>query len=122
MSLDYCASAIFEMADANTLLYFYCSYNLNEEDYIEYKDKYDGVIIINRKSLVEPDVYTKRIRKASGKKVLEERIRKKSVDLQNLLANGDKLFAFELEKMCAKIRLTHCFLYANMSINKWHRG
>ena len=118
MSLDYCASAIFEMADANTLLYFYCSYNLNEEDYIEQKDKYDGVIIINRKSLVEPDVYTKRIRKASGKKVLEERIRKKTVDLQNLLANGDKLFAFDLEKKCAKIRLTHCFLYVIMSINK----
>lgn len=89
MSLGYCASAILETADENTLLYFYCSYNLNEECYKEHKDKFDGDIIINRKSLVKPDVYTKRIRKPSGKKVFEERIRKKSVDLQNLLTNGD---------------------------------
>ena len=62
---------------------------MNEECYKEHKDKFDGDIIINRKSLVKPDVCTKRIRKPSGKKVFEERIRKKSVDLQNLLTNGD---------------------------------
>lgn len=89
MSRGFCASAILEMADENTLLYFYCSYNLNLDDYKEHMEKYDGEIIINRSSLVEPEIYTKRIRRPSGKKVFEERIRKKDVDIRKLLESGD---------------------------------
>ena len=89
MSMGYCGSAILEMADATTLVYLYCSYNLNLEDYKEHEEKYNGEIIINRNSLIEPDVYTKRIRRPSGKKVFEERIRKKDIDIQKLLENGD---------------------------------
>ena len=89
MSIGFCASAILEMADENTLLYFYCSYNLNLDDYKEHMEKYNGEIIINRSSLVEPERYTKRIRRPSGKKVFEERIRKRDIDIQKLLESGD---------------------------------
>lgn len=89
MSRGFCASAILEMADENTLLYLYCSYNLNLDDYKEHMEKYNGEIIINRSSLLEPEIYSKRIRRPSGKKVFEERIRKRNVDMQKLLESGD---------------------------------
>lgn len=92
MSRGFCASAMLEVADATTLLYIYCSYNLNLDDYREHMEKYNGEIIINRSSLVEPERYSKRIRKPSGKKVLEERIRKRDVDIEKLLDNGDIQF------------------------------
>lgn len=89
MSQGFVAEAILETADEDTLLYLYYSYNINLEGYKEHVGKYDGDIVINRKSLVEPDIYTKCRRNPSGKKVIEERIRKNNVEVDKLLANGD---------------------------------
>ena len=88
MSIGIGAAAILEAADSSTLLYFYYSYNVNLEGYKQYMEKYDGEIVIDRSSLVEPDTYIKRIKKASGKKVFEERIRKKDYNIEELIKQG----------------------------------
>ena len=89
MSIGYCGRAILEMADATTLLYLYCSYNLNLEDYQKHEERYNGEIIINRNSLIEPEVCKKRIRKPSGRKIFEERLKKREVDVRGLIESGD---------------------------------
>lgn len=89
MSIGFCGRAILEAADDAMLLYFYYACNTNNTNYKEYFDKYDGEIIIKRKTLVEPEKYLKRIRKPSGRKVFKERVRIKEVDMGKLLSNGD---------------------------------
>ena len=89
MSLGYCGKAILEMADENELWFLYYSYNLNLENYKEHIGKYDGEIIIKRSAFVEPDIYMKRIRRPSGRIKFEKRIRKKEVNIQKLIENGD---------------------------------
>ena len=96
MSLGYCAKAVLEMADEKSLLYMYNSYNINLEGYEAYMEKYDGVIIIDRASLVEPEIHMKRVRRPSGKKVYEEKIIEKEVQLEALLKNG----SVKIENSC----------------------
>ena len=88
MSLGYIGKAILETADSASLMYFYYSYNMNLEGYEVYKEKYDGTIIIDGGSLVEPEIHIKRIKRPSGKKVYEEKIIEKEVQLEELLKNG----------------------------------
>lgn len=89
MSLGYCAKAILDLADLTSLQYLYYSYNINLEGYESHYEKYDGTIIIDRDSLVEPEIRMKRVRRPSGKIVYEEKIIEKEVQLEVLLKNDN---------------------------------
>lgn len=56
--------------DKNTVLYQYGSYNLNDPQYRNEEHLSDGIIVIDKKSLVEPDIHEKIKRFPNGKKRL----------------------------------------------------
>ena len=63
--------------DVETLLYSYGGYNLNIRECRNAERVCDGIIMIARDALVEPELHRKRIRKPSGRKaIVEKRIYK----------------------------------------------
>ena len=56
--------------DNNKVIYQYGAYNLNEPKYRNEEHIADGMIIIDKNSLIEPDIYEKIKRFPNGKKKL----------------------------------------------------
>ena len=56
--------------DENTVIYKYGAYNLNDPQYENKEHSADGIIIIDKNSLVEPDIHEKIKRFPNGKKKL----------------------------------------------------
>ena len=54
--------------DENTVIYQYGAYNLNEPQYRNKAHLADGVFVIDKNGLVEPDIYEKIKRFPNGKK------------------------------------------------------
>lgn len=75
-------------ADDTMLIYSYCCYNVNNDDWREMQEKEDGDIFIDRESLVEPEIHQKLKRMPSGrKKVFEKRVHR-DYSLSELIEEG----------------------------------
>ncbi len=76
------------MQDADTIIYEYCVYNWNDEkcknpDYV-----YDGIITIDKHSLVEPEIHEKLKKQPSGRKKLITKRIPRDVDYAARIAAG----------------------------------
>ena len=70
MSIGIGGYARIVMQDADTVVYEYGAYNLNEVAYRNPDNIYDGIITIDKQSLVEPKMHEKLKKQPSGKKKL----------------------------------------------------
>ncbi|MGF0019912.1 hypothetical protein [Sporofaciens sp. SGI.106] len=62
-------------ADDTMLIYSYCCYNVNNDDWGKMKKMEDGEIFIDRAALGEPEIHRKMKRMSSGrKKLIENRV------------------------------------------------
>lgn len=75
MSRGFAARLVKELEDKEYVLFKYASANASNENYAEMIEKLDGIILVNKKCFVEPEIHMKRKRMPSGKiKVFEKRI------------------------------------------------
>ena len=88
MSIGYGGSARIVMKDEKTVMYEYAPYNLNDKDYKNGNRIYDGLIIISKDALVEPEIHEKLKRMPSGRKKHIVRRVRSNVDYSALLAAG----------------------------------
>ena len=75
-------------SDDTFLIYSYCCYNLNNENFREMKEKEDGEIYITRESLVEPEIHQKLKRMPSGRKKLIVKRIHKDFSMRDLFQEG----------------------------------
>lgn len=60
--------------DSTTLMYTYCCYNVNNDDYKKYMGIADGEIVISREALVEPEIHSKLKKMLNGcKRIIEKK-------------------------------------------------
>ena len=113
MSKGIGGSARIVMQDSDTVIYEYRVYNLNEKEYRNPERIHDGIITIDKHSLVEPEIHEKLKKMPSGRKKLitkrirrdvdyTERILSKQINVENsrfcweILVNGIGLIAMHL--------------------------
>ena len=84
--------------DNITAIYEYAPYNLNENGYRNIDIEYDGVIIISKESLVEPEIHEKTRKSPSGKKKLVIKRIQRDVDYTKRLEQ--KQIIVENSKYC----------------------
>ncbi len=76
MSIGYGGYMDLVANDSTTLMYVYCCYNVNNDDYKKYMGLADGEIVISREALVEPEIHSKLKKMPSGRKrLIEKRVR-----------------------------------------------
>lgn len=101
MSHGYGGAARIVRQDENTVVYEYGAYNLNAEKHKNSDRVFDGVIIINKKAFVEPEIHEKLKRMPSGrKKPIVKRI-ERDVDYTVLLNAG--MITVENSSFCWRI-------------------
>ncbi len=98
MSKGIGGSARVVMQDENTVVYEYYAYNLNEEKYRNSKHIYDGMITIDKRSLVEPEIHKKLKKQPSGRKKLITKHIPREVDYSGLIEA--KKISVENSKFC----------------------
>ncbi len=86
------------MQDGDTLVYEYYAYNSNEEEYRNPEHIYDGIITIDKRSLVEPEIHEKLKKQPSGRKQLITKRIPREVDFSTLIAAGQ--ISVENSKFC----------------------
>ena len=86
MSKGIGGSARVIMQDENTVVYEYYAYNLDEEEYRNPEHIYDGMITIDQRSLVEPEIHKKLKKYPSGRKKLITKRIPREVDYSGLIA------------------------------------
>ena len=89
------------MEDENTVVYEYYAYNLNEEEYRNREHIYDGMITIDKRSLVEPEIHEKLKKQPSGRKKLITKRIPREVDYSALITAGK--INVENSKFCWRI-------------------
>lgn len=98
MSIGHGGSARIVLQDETAVIYEYAPYNLNHPEYRNNDCVYDGLIIISKKSLVEPEIHEKLKRMPGGrKKLITKRIRR-DVDYSKLRKEGSLII--ENSKYC----------------------
>ena len=100
MSIGIGGSARVVMQDADTIVYEYYAYNLNEEVYRNLEHKYDGIITIDKCAFVEPEKHEK-FKKPNGKKKLITKRIRRDVDYSSLISSGQ--INVENSKFCWRI-------------------
>ena len=76
MSIGYGGYMDLVANDGTMLMYAYCCYNVNNDDYKKYMGLVDGEIVISREALVEPEIHSKLKKMPSGRKrLIEKRVR-----------------------------------------------
>ncbi len=98
MSKGIGGSARVVMQDADTVVYEYYAYNLNEEKYRNSEHTYDGIITVDKHSLVEPEIHEKLKKRPSGRKQLVTKRIPQDVDYSALIAAGQ--ISVENSKFC----------------------
>lgn len=74
--------------DSTTLMYSYCCYNVNNDDYKKYMGLADGEIVISKEALVEPEIHNKLKKMPSGRKrIIEKRVRR-DVPWEDIFGSG----------------------------------
>ena len=101
MSKGIGGSARVIMQDENTVVYEYYAYNLNEEEYQNREHIYDGIITIDKRSLVEPEIHEKLKKQPSGRKKLMTKRIPREVDYIGLITAGK--INVENSKFCWQI-------------------
>ena len=101
MSKGIGGSARVVMEDENTVVYEYYAYNLNEEEYQNREHIYDGIITIDKRSLVEPEIHEKLKKQPSGRKKLTTKRIQRAVDYSGLITAGK--INVENSKFCWRI-------------------
>ena len=101
MSKGIGGSARVIMQDENTVVYEYYAYNLNEEEYQNREHIYDGIITIDKRSLVEPEIHEKLKKQPSGRKKLMTKRIPREVDYSGLITAGK--INVENSKFCWRI-------------------
>ena len=101
MSKGIGGSARVIMQDENTVVYEYYAYNLNEEEYQNREHIYDGIITIDKRSLVEPEIHEKLKKHPSGRKKLITKRIPREVDYSGLITAGK--INVENSKFCWQI-------------------
>lgn len=86
MSIGYGGYMDLAADDNTTLIYTYCCYNVNSDDYKKYMELADGEIVIAKNALIEPEICSKKI-PGSRKSIIKERIRRE-IPLEELFASG----------------------------------
>lgn len=85
MSMGYGGSARLVLQDEKTAIYVYSPYNLNEVDYRNSERIYDGLIMISKDGLIEPEIHEKIKRMPSGRKRLIVKRIRQDVNYSDLL-------------------------------------
>ncbi len=98
MSKGIGGSARVVMQDADTVVYEYYAYNLNEEKYRNSEHTYDGIITVDKHSLVEPEIHEKLKKRPSDRKQLVTKRIPQDVDYSALIAAGQ--ISVENSKFC----------------------
>ena len=89
------------MEDENTVVYEYYAYNLNEDEYQKREHIYDGIITIDKRSLIEPEIHEKLKKQPSGRKKLITKRIPREVDYSGLITAGK--INVENSKFCWRI-------------------
>ena len=76
------------LEDEKIVIYEYSSYNLDNPQYRNDKQVYDGIITIEKASLIEPEIH-QRIKKINGKKKLIIKRIGVDIPLKVLLSSGE---------------------------------
>ena len=88
MSMGYGAYANLVHFDDDLIMYSYCCYNVNNENYNIFEKMEDGELYIDRDALVEPEIREKIKKMPSGRrKQIGKRI-KKNVSVEELFYMG----------------------------------
>lgn len=112
MSIGFGGWCYISAQDENTVIYQYGSYNLNDELYRNKTHIMDGLLIIDKNSLVEPDIHKKLKRLPGGMKKLI--IKQIFVDVSySYLYNNGKI---QIEN-CSNCWKT---VYDNQDFIAWH--
>ena len=98
MSMGYGGSARIVDQDSKTAIYEYAPYNLDEPAFRNGNRIHDGLITINKESLVEPEIHEKVKRMPSGRKRLIIKRIRRDVDYSSLLK--EKKIMVENSRYC----------------------
>jgi hypothetical protein len=101
MSKGIGGSARVVMQDENTVVYEYYAYDLDREEYQNREHIYDGIITIDKRSLVEPEIHEKLKKQPSGRKKLIAKRIPREVDYSGLITAGK--INVENSKFCWRI-------------------
>lgn len=101
MSIGIGGAARIIMQDDNTVIYEYYAYNLNDNEYRNLEHLYDGLITIDKRSLVEPEIHEKLKKRPSGRKKLITKRIPRDVDYSTRVSAGQ--ISVENSKFCWKI-------------------
>lgn len=88
MSLGFGGSARIVLQDEATVIYEYSPYDLDDPKYRNKDRIYDGLIMISKDALVEPELHEKLKRMPSGRKKMEVKRIRRDVDYSELLESG----------------------------------
>lgn len=88
MSLGHGGHMDLALYDNTTLIYVYCCYNINNDNYEKHKSLVDGEIVISKDALVEPKIYSKLKKMPSGRKRIIEKRVIQDVPWDDLFNNG----------------------------------
>lgn len=101
MSRGYGGSARMVMQDAETIVYEYAAYNLNDSRYRNEGRVYDGLITVSRAALVEPELHEKIKKLPGGRKQLIVKRIPREVDYRACFDTGR--IAVQNSKFCWSI-------------------
>ena len=88
MSIGHGAAARLSQADGTAVIYSYCCFNLNREDWETARQTFDGALFIDRDAFVEPEIRERIKKTPSGRKRLVTKRVKRDVSPEALLAAG----------------------------------
>lgn len=88
MSMGHCGYADLQLCDRTMVIYMYCCYNLNNDNYKRFQSIEDGELYIERDAFVEPEIHEKMKKTPSGRKKLVTKRIKKDVPLGELFEAG----------------------------------
>ena len=88
MSIGHGGYADLQQLDDTMIIYLYCCYNVNDEDYERFMAIEDGELYIDRDALVEPEIHVKLKRTPSGRKKLISKRVIRYVPFDELLKTG----------------------------------
>ena len=88
MSLGYGGFADLQQSDDTMVIYLYCCYNVDNDEYKHFQQLEDGELYIDRDAFVEPEIHEKIRKTASGRKRTITKRVPIDFDLIELLESG----------------------------------
>lgn len=88
MSLGYGGYADIQQSDDTMVIYLYCCYNVDNDDYKHFQQLEDGELYIDRDAFVEPEIHEKIQKTASGRKRIINKRVPREIPLENLIDRG----------------------------------